>query len=226
MSAAIIPDPNIAKAWTADGTTRDCQVLLLDPQRKSPPRDVVGILQRENKTLQTGIRLLPSRFDRRFPLQRSEVAENVLFRVQNHMQRICVAVTSAVRFLSLETIATASPRKRKPPLLKVCEDLWTGGEKPDRNIVMTDSMDLSRFGRGFCMFLDGVFSPKIGDYVFEIELFPEQRRQRAVPSDRVASNLAKKTVCKPRKTSGKGHHSALHRACRGQKSFDFRAVRS
>jgi hypothetical protein len=47
----------ITKAWTILGVTKDCPMLLFSLQRKSPRRDVVRILQREKKTLQTVIRL-------------------------------------------------------------------------------------------------------------------------------------------------------------------------
>jgi hypothetical protein len=50
---------------------------------------------------------------RRFPLQRSEAAEDVPGRVQNHSQSVCVPVTSAVKFFCFETIATAPATEAK-----------------------------------------------------------------------------------------------------------------
>jgi hypothetical protein len=57
---------------------------------------------------------------------RSETAEDVRFRVQNHCQSVYVTVASAVKFLSFETIAIAPPQKRKPLSSESWEDLQKG----------------------------------------------------------------------------------------------------
>jgi hypothetical protein len=51
----------------------------------------------------------------RFPLHRSKAAENGSFPVQNYSQSLCVTVTSTVKFLCFEIIATGSLQKEKPP---------------------------------------------------------------------------------------------------------------
>jgi hypothetical protein len=56
VCVAVTANKNVRKVWTASGITIDCPMLLFGLQCKSPGRDVVGILQREKKTLQTVIR--------------------------------------------------------------------------------------------------------------------------------------------------------------------------
>jgi hypothetical protein len=101
--------------WTTYRITTDCIQLHFDLQLKSPRRDVVRIPQGENKTFQTAIGLQMS--------LRSEAAEDIPFRVQNHRQSVCVTVTSAGKFFCFETIAPAPPHKGKllPP--EFCDDL-------------------------------------------------------------------------------------------------------
>jgi hypothetical protein len=129
VCAAIIQNSNVTKARIAFGITSDCSVLLFPLQRKIPRRDFVWILQRENKTFQTVIRFqtigivpeLPV-LHPRFPLHRRKPAENMPFHVQNRSQSVCVTLTSAVKVLCFETIATATPQKNKPLVPEVCKD--------------------------------------------------------------------------------------------------------
>jgi hypothetical protein len=53
--AAVIPNTNVTKVWTAFGITIDCVVPFFGLQRKSPRREVVRILQCEKETLQTRV---------------------------------------------------------------------------------------------------------------------------------------------------------------------------
>jgi hypothetical protein len=130
VCAAVIGNSHSIKVWTPFGITRDCLVLLFRLQRKSPRRDVVRILQREKKTLLTVIRLyavilvppLPVPHWR-FPLHRSEAAEDIPFRVQNHSQSVCVTVTSAVKVFRRKPIATSPPQKFKMLSPELCEDI-------------------------------------------------------------------------------------------------------
>jgi hypothetical protein len=60
VCVAIVENTDVTttpEAWTESGNTPDCLVLPFDLQRKSLRRDAVRILQRENKTLLTVIRL-------------------------------------------------------------------------------------------------------------------------------------------------------------------------
>jgi hypothetical protein len=77
-------------------------------QRKFSRWKVARILQCEKKTLQTVIRLHVIECVQ-LPLHRTETAEDVPFRIQNHSQTVSVTVTSVMKFCRLETIATASP---------------------------------------------------------------------------------------------------------------------
>jgi hypothetical protein len=111
------------------GITFDCSVLPLGLQSKSPRRDIVRILQRENKTLPIVIPLpgvvsvskLPVPHPR-FPLQRSETTENIPIRLKKQCQNVCVTVTSAVKVFYVETITTAPPQNRKLLLPELLED--------------------------------------------------------------------------------------------------------
>jgi hypothetical protein len=108
----------ITKAWTTSGITIDCPPLLFSLECKSPLTDVVPILQTENETLQTVIRLnaivflpaLPVPLPR-FPLRRGKSTEDVPLSVENNRQCVCVTVASAVKFRCTETIPAASPQK-------------------------------------------------------------------------------------------------------------------
>jgi hypothetical protein len=57
LSETLIPPKKDKKVWTSFRITNDCLLLLFGFQCKSPRRDVLGILQRENKTFLTIIRL-------------------------------------------------------------------------------------------------------------------------------------------------------------------------
>jgi hypothetical protein len=57
ICVAVIGNSNVIKVWTSFGITNDCPILHFVLQRKSPRPDIVRILQRENKTPQTVIRL-------------------------------------------------------------------------------------------------------------------------------------------------------------------------
>jgi hypothetical protein len=95
MSAARVNSKIITKDCSKSGTQPNCPVLPFSFQRKSLRRNVVRILQCEQKTLHTFIRL--EFIQSRFPLQRSETPENVPFLVQNQCQSVWVTVTSAVK---------------------------------------------------------------------------------------------------------------------------------
>jgi hypothetical protein len=127
---AVIVNMNvIPKVRTPFEIIKDCPVLFFGRQGKSPRWDVVRILQRENNTLQTAIRHLAFGCAR-FPLHRSETAEDIPFRVQNHSQCVCVAVASPVKFLDSETIAGAPTQKSKPLTPELCENLLTVRNDP------------------------------------------------------------------------------------------------
>jgi hypothetical protein len=59
ISVAVPGNPDVIKGWTPRGMTPDCKVLLFCLQRKFSRWEVVRILQREKKTLQTQIALVP-----------------------------------------------------------------------------------------------------------------------------------------------------------------------
>jgi hypothetical protein len=96
VCVAVIGDINVrTKTWTAFKSTIDSPVLLFTLHRNYLGRNVVGIRQYENKTLLTVIRLpkvalipeLPVSH-LRFPLQRSDIPENIPFSVQNRDQSV------------------------------------------------------------------------------------------------------------------------------------------
>jgi hypothetical protein len=126
-----IEKQNATKAVTTTGVALNCPRRSIAIQWKSLRRNVVRILQCEDKTLQTVIRLDKEtrisvhfvRFLSGFPLQRSEIAENVPFPVQNHCQNVCVTVTEAVKVCCFETIATAPPQKFEMFSPEFCENL-------------------------------------------------------------------------------------------------------
>jgi hypothetical protein len=123
VCVAVIANINvtITKAWTLTGITIDCPVLHFGLQRKSPRRDVVRILHREKKTLQTRVGLAAGPG---IPFHRSEGAEDIPVRVQNHSQSVCVPVAAVLKDFRFETVRAAPPQKSKSLLFELREDLW------------------------------------------------------------------------------------------------------
>jgi hypothetical protein len=118
ICVAVVGNGKVIEVWTTFGITHDGVVLLFGFQSKFPRRDLVWILQRENETFQTRIHLpavvFTPRFSvpiSRFPFHRSETAENVPFRVQNHRQSVRVTVTAAVKIARTKTVAAAALKK-------------------------------------------------------------------------------------------------------------------
>jgi phosphoenolpyruvate carboxylase len=87
-------------------------VITVDLQHQFPRRDVVRILQREKQTLLTVIHLAAIGCGS-FPFHGSEHAENIPFCVENHVQSVCVTVTSTMKFFHFETIAIGWPQKQQ-----------------------------------------------------------------------------------------------------------------
>jgi hypothetical protein len=98
----------------------DCPVFLCGLQRKSPRRDVVRILQREQETRPAVIRLVL--VIQRLPLYRRKSAEDVPLCVQNHGQCICVALAASVEFGSPETVAAPPLQQFEMFPAELCED--------------------------------------------------------------------------------------------------------